>query len=81
MLEHRYRRVAVLAPMVSCQAAYESVCQQCTRWSGRGVRFDADAGSKAASQKYTQVKIMEITLFLEKEMSNPLLELFGWKIE
>jgi hypothetical protein len=39
----------------------------------------------AASQKYTQVKkevkIMEITLFLKKEMSNPILELFGWKIE
>ena len=46
--------MAVLAPMSSCQAVKlesVSVCQQCTRWSGRFVRFDADAGSKAQHPK------------------------------
>jgi hypothetical protein len=58
-LEHKIgTEVAVLAPMSSCQAvrlsscqAVKQFCQQCTRWSGRYVRFDADpdAGSKACS--------------------------------
>jgi hypothetical protein len=52
--EHRYRRVAVLAPMVSCQAMNLCQCVSSVR-AGVGVtryvRFDADAGSKAQHPK------------------------------